>query len=135
MPFEDEDLYGRLRDHLIVIASAGDARVQSIGNEISLKKHMNISGIFENTLSAVEKIQQILAEDVQKTQEITRTLGQEVEEKVMFLGLEEDQEKQLMSIIDGATRQIISTMDNKDMINNAFENVLDGMNNALKYEK
>ncbi|MCU7834365.1 MAG: response regulator [gamma proteobacterium symbiont of Taylorina sp.] len=135
MPIEDEELYGRLKDHLIVIASAGDARVQSIGTELSLKKHMNISDIFENTLNAVEKIQKILEDDVKKTKEITREMGQGIEEKVLFLGLEEDQEKQLMNIIDSATGQIIETISNKNMINNAFEDVLDGMNNALKYKE
>ncbi|MCW8929162.1 MAG: response regulator [Gammaproteobacteria bacterium] len=134
IPIEDEALYGRLKDHLAVIASASHARVESIGTATNLKKHVNLSSIFKNTLAAVEQIQTILDKDLAETKEITRRMGQGIEAKVLYLGLEEDQEKQLMDIIDEATNDLVSLMENKDSINNAFENVLDSMNKAIKYQ-
>jgi len=132
-PLDDPELFGRLRDHLAVVASASDARVKSIGNELNLKKHMNLSGLFKDTTVAVENIQKTLDMDFQKTLDITQRLGQEIESKVLYLGLEEDQEKLLMDIIDDSTKELIALTENKDVIKNSFADVLDTMNNALKY--
>ena len=132
-PVDNEELYGRLKDHLIVIASACHARVESIGTTINLKKNINLSNLFKKTLVAVERIQNILARDLQETKEITRRMGQGIEANVLYLGLEEDQEKQLMDLIDNATEELVGLIANKGDINNAFEEVLDSMNNALKY--
>jgi len=135
MPIEDNELYGRLKDHLIVVASASDARIKSIGTEINLKKHMNLSSLFKDTSIAVEKIQKTLDMDFQKTMAITQRMGQEIEQKTLYLGLEEDQEKLLMDIIDESTKELIALTENKDIIKDAFEDVLSTMNKALKYTK
>lgn len=135
VPIDDTELYGRLKDHLIVVASAGNARVKSIGNEISLKKHMDLSQLFKDTSKAVEHIQQTLDMDFQKTMAITQRLGQEIEQKTLYLGLEEDQEKLLMDIVDESTKELIALTENKDTIKNAFADVLSTMNNAMKYSK
>ena len=133
VPIKDTELIGRLRDHLAVIASASDARIKSIGNEINLRKHMNLSSLFKETSVAVERIQKTLDRDFQKTLEITQRMGQEIDQRVIFLGLEEDQERILMDIIDDSTKELITLTENKDMIKDAFESVLYRMDNAIKY--
>jgi CheY-like chemotaxis protein len=133
MPVEDEALYGRLKDHLIVLASASHARIDSIGTAMNLKRHVDLSSLFKNTLIAVENIQNILDEESHKTKDITRRMGQRVEEKILFLGLDEDQEQMLMRIIDEATEKLVDNMENQNVISDAFKEVLDSMNNALKY--
>jgi len=133
VPIEDVELYGRLKDHLIVVASAADARIKSIGNEINLKKHMDLSKLFKDTTVAVERIQKTLDMDFKKTMAITQRMGQEIEQKTLYLGLEEDQEKLLMDIIDDSTKELITLTENKDMIKDAFVDVLNTMNNAIKY--
>lgn len=132
-PVDNADLYGRLKDHLAVVASACDARIKSIGNEINLKKHLNLSELFKTTLFAVENIQKVLEQDFQKTQEITHKMGQDIEEKALRLGLDEDQERLLMDIIDDSSEQLINQIVNKDQIKNSFDEILNGMNKALKY--
>ena len=132
-PTDNQDLYGRLKDHLAIIASACDARIKSIGNEINLKKHLNLSSLFKTTLSAVENIQHTIEQDFQATLSITQKMGQSIEERVLHLGLDEDQERLLMDIIDESTEQLINKMANKNSIQESFEEVLEGMNKALKY--
>lgn len=133
MPVDDAELYGRLKDHLIVIASASDARIQSIGTEINLKKHMNIKAIFEETQKAIEVIHHVFDEEIEKTRDITQQLGQAIEEQILFLGLEEVQEKSLMTLIDNSIKELIKTIENKDVINKSFDNIFKSMDGALEY--
>jgi len=130
MPMEDPDKCGRLRDHLAVVGSVGDARIASINVEKNLVQQKNINAITLSTHSAIEEIKKASHEKQRQVVEITQHMGQDIESLFLNLGLEADQEHKLMSLLDEASAKIIALFEEDKSIDEALNNVLSQLDSA-----
>jgi len=100
MPTENEELYGRLKDHLAMITEGLQSRIDAIFVEQERNKQR------ENLLSLITMIQQIIA-SIEKSQEehqqehaaLMNDLVDKVEGSFVYLGLTDEQEKTFTSLI------------------------------------
>jgi len=100
MPIEDESRYGRSNDHLAVLISIADGRIQTIKANLALKK--NRHSVLNRVIDITEhKIEHIKAKVVVHDNLIRNTMLEmivQLESDVFRLGLEEEQELALMEL-------------------------------------
>jgi len=130
MPIDDPEKCGRLRDHLAVIGSIGDARITSIDVEKSLVQQKSINAITISTQSAIEKVQQASQEKYQRVLSITQGMGQDIESLFLSLGLEQDQEIKLLSVLDQASEKLTALFEEDKFIDDALQDVLSQIESA-----
>jgi|GEM_PF-140251 len=130
MPLDDPDKCGRLRDHIAVIGSIGDARIAAIKVENSLVQQKSLNAITLSTHSALENIQAASQEKYQRVIAITQSMGQDIESLFFNLGLETDQEEKVLSVLDKASSQIIALFEDDKAIDHALQEVLQQLENA-----
>lgn len=108
MPVDDANLYGRLKDHLIVLVDMATNRLLAILVQLTLDEQR--SNIINNIISLTEKQIKLTSEKLISHEKIVRNTMQnmlsDMEGMLYGLGLEEDQEKSLMKLADNATGQL-----------------------------
>jgi CheY-like chemotaxis protein len=111
MPAGDEARYGRLKDHLAVLADIASDRGKGILTEVMMR---------EQRKEFLKQIIQLAEDNIQKTSDeirvysetVTQTMSDmliHLEGMLFSLGLEEDQEKKLLALANKATDRLEET--------------------------
>jgi len=96
---DDENLRGRLRDHLALITKGADARIASMEKEKQARDRFNMLIEFMSELKLLLGRLDGSYEDYKKfTEDMLEKLTDELEENFMHMGLTEAQEETLLSI-------------------------------------
>jgi len=100
MPVEDEEKYGRLKDHIAMLAEGGNARVLALMAENEKNKHQaSLQKLLEATTDGLQALEEQQSENQGELEIIMSLLSSEVEDCFFSLGLTDEQEKSLMEII------------------------------------
>ena len=108
MPVEDESRYGRLKDHLAVLSSICEGRLQTIKTELAVKNQRKdiLTRIIQMTEEQVQSFSEKLQIHDKKSRQVMLDMIVELEAKLFTLGLDEDQEQQLMSLAYNASETL-----------------------------
>lgn len=108
MPLDDEARYGRLKDHLAVLADIANGRAQSIAAESNLSQQR--TQFLRDLIALAEDNIRLTSDDINAyTESVTSTVSDMVirlEGMLFSLGLEEDQEKKLMKLANQTTARL-----------------------------
>ncbi|MCB2385910.1 MULTISPECIES: response regulator [Oceanospirillaceae] len=108
MPLDDEARYGRLKDHLAVLADIANGRAQSIAAESNLSQQR--TQFLRDLIALAEDNIRLTSNDINAyTESVTNTVSDMVirlEGMLFSLGLEEDQEKKLMKLANQTTARL-----------------------------
>lgn len=108
MPLDDEARYGRLKDHLAVLADIANGRAQSIAAESNLSQQR--TQFLRDLIALAEDNIRLTSDDINAyTESVTSIVSDMVirlEGMLFSLGLEEDQEKQLMKLANQTTAKL-----------------------------
>jgi CheY-like chemotaxis protein len=108
MPLDDEARYGRLKDHLAVLADIANGRAQSIAAESNLSQQR--TQFLRDLIALAEDNIRLTSNDINAyTESVTSTVSDMVirlEGMLFSLGLEEDQEKKLMKLANQTTARL-----------------------------
>lgn len=108
MPLDDEARYGRLKDHLAVLADIANGRAQSIAAESNLSQQR--TQFLRDLIALAEDNIRLTSNDINAyTENVTNTVSDMVirlEGMLFSLGLEEDQEKKLMKLANQTTARL-----------------------------
>jgi len=133
MPIDDENRYGRFKDHLAVLISISDGRL------LTLKAQMNVAGERREVLSKIilhteKQIKnlnsKILAHD-ERSRDVMMNMVGELEAKLFGLGLEEDQEEELMKLVYGTSEQLETSKGTTKELQEQLGTVLEGLYEIL----
>jgi len=133
MPVDDENKYGRFKDHLAVLISISDGRL------LTIKAQMNVAGERRNVLGRVithtekqikDLNHKILAYDKQ-SRDVMMGMVSELEAKLFGLGLDEDQEEQLMSLVYGTSDKLEKSKEVTKQLQDELGTVLEGLYEIL----
>lgn len=108
MPLDDEARYGRLKDHLAVLADIANGRARAIAAESDISQQ-RIQFLRDLIALAEDNIRQTSNEVNAYTESVTSIVSDMVirlEGMLFSLGLEEDQEKQLMKLANQTTAKL-----------------------------
>lgn len=122
MPLDKPDVYGRIKDHLIVLISGSEACVRSLEVESQLEEERQ-SGIQAVILKSHEElgaIRQLINEQEGTTRKVVSLLTNNIENLIFSLGLEEDQEKAIMDILDKGAQEIQSLSELTSRVETSF---------------
>ena len=108
MPLDDEARYGRLKDHLAVLADIANGRAQSIAAESNLSQQR--TQFLRDLIALAEDNIRLTSNEINAyTESVTNTVSDMVirlEGMLFSLGLEEDQEKKLMKLANQTTARL-----------------------------
>ena len=103
IPDGEEEKIGRLRDHLMVMLEAIDARLQAIENEVKIaKRHLALEHIIDVTQKEVTEIDQIYRQQQAGVSQELSDIMANLEAAFISLGLTDEQEGFLLGVIKNA---------------------------------
>ena len=133
MPVNDENKYGRFKDHLAVLISISDGRL------LTIKAQMDVAGQRRDVLSRVithtekqikDLNHKILAYDKQ-SRDLMMGMVSALEAKLFGLGLDEDQEEQLMELVYGTSDKLEKSKEVTKQLQDDLGSVLEGLYEIL----
>ena len=108
MPREEAERYGRLRDHLAILAESADARVQALDDSLDvIAKDRALTGLLHQTQAALADIDRRHRNNQNDTRIIMHGMLTTVEQSFAQLGLTTAQEDYLADILRGAVQQVM----------------------------
>lgn len=101
MPLDEPELYGRIKDNIIVLVEGAEERTKAIAVEDKVKKKQDdLKNIVLMTEQALNDIDARNKENKISSTRIMQNLLQEIEESFMGLGLTEEQEKRMVYVLN-----------------------------------
>lgn len=129
MPKEDEERYGRLRDHLAILMESADARVQSLDDSLAMAaNHETLMALVRQTQEALADIDRRHRDNQNDARIIMHTMLGTVEQSFAQLGLTTAQEDFLADVLRQAVEQVMDLFNQGLAIDNhltAVKNMLD----------
>jgi len=105
LPDGEEDKVGRLRDHLMVMLEAIDARLQAIENEVRIEqRHQSLKRIIDVTQEEVTEIDKIYRQQQAGVSQELSDIMANLEASFFSLGLTDEQEMFLLDVIKNAEK-------------------------------
>lgn len=133
MPVDDENKYGRFKDHLAVLISISDGRL------LTIKAQMDVAGQRKDVLSRVimhtekqiKNLNSKISQYDENSRKVMMTMVTELETKLFSLGLDEDQEDQLMSLVYGTSDKLEKSKEVTKQLQDELGSVLEGLYEIL----
>ncbi|MEK6748517.1 MAG: response regulator [Pseudomonadota bacterium] len=106
MPIDNKEFYGRIKDHVAILAEGADARVATLDMDETIKiQRLALEGVIRDTQKTIGDTNELYRALKHKNTHIMQTLLQKVEDLYMSLGLSEMQEERLSKVISAAADQ------------------------------
>ena len=133
MPIEDENRYGRFKDHLAVLISISDGRL------LTLKAQLDVAGqrkdvlnkIILHTEKQIKSLNKKIVEHDERSREVMMNMITELEAKLFGLGLDEDQEDELMKLVYGTSDKLERSKGAAKELQEQLGTVLEGLYEIL----
>lgn len=124
MPREDEERYGRLRDHLAMLAESTDARVRSLDDSLEIAaKHRTLAALIHQTQTALADIDKRHRDNQNDARLIMHNMLGTVEQSFARLSLTTAQEDYLAGILRQAVDQVMDLFNQGLAIDNHLSSV------------
>jgi CheY-like chemotaxis protein len=128
MPVDDAERYGRLRDHLAILAESIDARVQALDDSVTVvAKHVALGNVVHQTQAALADIDQRHRTNQNDARMILMNMLTMVEQSFAHLGMTTSQEDFLVAIINKGVQDIMDLLDQGLSIDNHLSAVQDAL--------
>ena len=133
MPVEDESRYGRLKDHLAVLSSICEGRLQTIKSELSVKHQRKdiLTRVIKMTEEQVRSFSEKLQVHDKSSRQIMLDMIIDLEAKLFTLGLDEDQEQQLMSLAYDASEKLDGMKNNTKELEGELSIILEALYDVM----
>ncbi len=131
MPVADNDKYGRMKDHMQLLAGGADARVCSIIKEQRLQKHGDLKEIVLNTRFAIEQVKLNHKKQYWKAVAISKEMTEAIQEGLMVLGFDQETEMELISLIDTNIEKLLMIFSGDTDAAQFFEEVVNALNTLI----
>ena len=126
MPYDDEELSGRLKDYLITLAEAAQAKIATLNSnhELSQKRNTEMTHIIEECKKALENFQQAQEKDKKDTMTILDDTIKELESSFVDLALTEAQEEQLITILNAGVDASLAHFESSSLMDSDLQHII-----------
>ncbi len=133
MPIEDENRYGRFKDHLAVLISITDGRLLTIKAQMDVVDQRKdvLSKIILHTEKQIKNLNKKVVEHDARSRQLMMGMITELESKLFSLGLDEDQENELMKLVYGTSDKLERSSDAVSELQEQLGSVLEGLYEIL----
>ncbi len=126
LPLDDPDRIGRLRDHLAILAEAGEARLVAIASETQrLAQAEGISRAVKDLTKALAEVETRQGQNRLRSLESTNAFQEELERAFVHLGLSEGQEAALLDMARKAMARIVELLDEDKSLGDHLRSITD----------
>ena len=131
MPTNNPDLYGRIRDHIAIIAQGADSKINSLKSDLIIKsQHDDFIHIMHQLKKTINEIESDYTLQQEFSETILSTLASTFEDSFISLGLTDEQEIFQRNIIASAETQIQELYDKGLSLNSRFASILELIENS-----
>jgi len=133
MPVEDENKYGRFKDHLAVLISIADGRLLTIKAQLNVSEQRKdvLGRVILHTEKQIKNLNQKILDYDANSREVMLNMIAELETKLFGLGLDEDQEEQLMSLVYRTSDKLEQSKEVTKQLQDELGTVLEGLYEIL----
>jgi len=134
MPTDDENRYGRFKDHLAVLISISDGRLLTLKAQMNVadeRRHV-LSKVILHTEKQIKNLNKKILEHDDHSREVMMDMVTELESKLFGLGLEEDQEEELMKLVYGTSEQLEKSKGTTKELQVELGSILEGLYEILE---
>lgn len=130
MPESDDDRAGRLKDHIAIILSCAEARINAILNEELARKYRasTAQSAIREAAKTVDRVTQQTKEYQNTTHQTLKDFTVQLEAELLALLLPEDAERRLLDLTESAQDRFDDALD----IGKTLESMLDTLSHTLK---
>lgn len=108
MPRDDEERYGRLRDHLAILCESASARVRALDDAIELHaRHTALASLVDHTRDALADIDRRHRDNHNDARLIMHRMLATVEQSLARLDLTDEQENYLTGVMHAAVENVM----------------------------
>ncbi|PCI51301.1 MAG: hypothetical protein COB51_02065 [Moraxellaceae bacterium] len=124
IPLDNEELCGRLRDHLALLLKGVEAKLKPMRLEIESKRREDdIRKACIQTQESLEFVEMLIEEEKRNGNEILTSMLDQLDEGIHRLGLEKDQEEYFTNLIHHSSDNLFIMHDNIDKIRGTFSEI------------
>lgn len=129
MPLHDENRYGRLKDHLAILADIASGQVQLLEAEqmFAAQRKRMLGEIIQLTDETITNASKEVRQQTQNIHQEVLAMVEELESMLFSLGLDDDQEHKLMSLAHRTSDQLQSKSKALDIIDESLGKVLEAL--------
>ncbi len=125
MPVDDEEKYGRFKDHIAMLAEGSNARIISLIVENEKRKNENdLQNLLSATGEALQAFDEQQCENHGEIEKIMGLLSADVEASFFSLGLTDQQERSLMTIIHESEKRAKNLFEKDQSLHQNLETIM-----------
>ncbi len=134
MPLDKPDVYGRIKDHLIVLISGSEACTKSLEVELQLEEERRggLQTVILSSQDELKEIRGLIDQQEAVTARVIDALSNQFEDLIFSLGLEEDQEKAIMEVLYKSGEEIRNLSDMTSSVVKSFDGFVAELNKLAK---
>lgn len=133
LPLEDPDRIGRLRDHLAILAEAGEARLIAMASENQrLAQAAGIGRAVEELTHALGEVETRQGENRLRSLATTNRYLEEIDRAFIHLGLSGSQEGTLVSMARAAMNEISDLLGENKSLGDRLRNITERLQGLVK---
>ncbi len=119
MPVDDPDRYGRLRDHLAILAEGVEAQVQSLQQDIVIQR------VIAKATKALADVDNAQRERHAQTNLAIQSMTDDLERAYLSVALTEDQEKYMATIVSNGIERILKQVSDEVNTQEQLTHIID----------
>jgi CheY-like chemotaxis protein len=133
MPVNDENKYGRFKDHLAVLISIADGRILTIKSQLSLSSQRKtmLGTVIQHTEKKIKEVNTKITDYDDYSRKVMMDMVSKLEVTLFSLGLDEDQEDKLMKLVYGTSDELEKSKEATKNLQKELGGVLEGLYEIL----
>ena len=137
MPLDDENRYGRLKDHLAVLADIADGRISTLQAELAVNDQRRnfLKSIISVTEVQLKETSKKLVAHETAIYNVMNKMVDELDAMLFGLGLDDDQETKLRSLAERATQDLEATSKETSGVDMALDVILQSLYELMRQEE
>ena len=134
MPVDDEEKYGRYKDHLCSLLNGLDARIRSLTAELTLRgRHEDsILKALAETNDVMDDVMEQFKQHDEKTRQVIDNMMSDMNVAFSYLNLSDEDEEYLVQLLDRGMSQLVSLYTNSIDLDRKFEHIVVSLDNILQ---
>ena len=134
MPVDDEEKYGRYKDHLCSLLNGLDARNRSLSAELTLRgRHEDtILKALAETNDIMDDVMEQFKKHDERTRQIIDNMMSDMNVAFSYLNLSDEDEEYLIQLLDRGMSQLVSLYTNSIDLDRKFEHIVTSLDNILQ---
>ncbi len=132
MPIQNEEEYGQLKDHIIMLLEATEARLNALILETEKQQQQeNLIKLFQNTHQTLDQYQENKTRLRKQQTDTVQQLSDRIEILFNRLGLDEDQEQHLTEFVESTQFQLDQLFDEDMEASKKLKSIISEMEQIL----